>query len=205
MKTHYSTLARQLSLVEVIIALAVLTLAFSGSMSLFYTSATFSRSSAERAEARAQGYAELALLRSTLRNQPFFVGSTDNRATQFNRVIGEAGIPIADCAPNLAGAPQRFTGASPTFTRTQQTTINRGKTTLTIVTTCYFSEASAEADANLGQTANTLDLDADGVFGAAGAIAPGDMWALPVTVSVTWTTAEGQGGTETIVVNGVLY
>ena len=198
-------LRRYLSLVEVVVALAVLTLAFSGSMSLYYTSATYSRSSADRAEARAQGYAEIAVLRSTLRSQPFFSGSTDNRETLFNRVVGDASIAIADCAPNLAGVPQRFTGASPTFTRTQQVAVNRGKTTLTIVTTCYFSEAAAEADPNIGVTANTLDLDADEVFGSATVIAPGDMWALPVTVSVTWTTAEGRGATETVVVNGILY
>jgi len=198
-------LLRSLSLVEVIVALAVLTLAFSGSMSLYYTSATFSRSSAERAEARAQGYAEIAVLRSTLRSQPFFTGTTDNRENQFNRVVGDASIALANCAPNLAGNPQRFTGASPTFTRTQQTTINRGKTTLTLVTTVYFSEAAAEADANLGLTAGTLDLNADGVFADATVIPPGDMWALPVTVSVTWTTAEGGGATETVVVNGILY
>jgi Tfp pilus assembly protein PilW len=200
-----SRYGRQLSLVEVIVALAILTLAFSGSMSLYYTSATYSRSSAERAEARAQGFAEIALLRSTLRSQPFFNGATDNRETQFNRVIGEAAIALANCAPNLAGNPQRFTGVSPTFTRTQQTTINRGKTTLTVVTTCYFSEAAAEADANLGITAGTLDLNADEVFSDATVIAPGDMWALPVTVSVTWATAEGNGATETVIVNGILY
>lgn len=196
---------RRLSLVEVVVALAVLTLAFSGSMSLYYTSATFSRSSAERSEARAQGYAEIAVLRSTLRSQPFFNGSTDNRETLFNRVIGDASIATTNCAPNLAGNPQRFTGASPVFTRTQQTTINGGTTTLTLVTTCYFSEAAAEADSDLALSPNTLDLDADGAFGSAAPIAPGDMWALPVTVSVTWATAEGGGATETVVVNGVLY
>ncbi len=182
-------LRRHLSLVEVVVALAILTLAFSGSMSLYYSSATYSRSSAQRSEARTLVLAELATLRRTLRTAPFINGSTDNRATLFNDVVTND--------PNGA-----FGGGGTTFTRTRVVTMDRGRLNATIVATCYFSESLGETA--LGLTGG-LDLDADGATGSAAAIAPADMWALPTTVSITWNPVESQGGTETMTVSGVLY
>lgn len=185
-------LRRHLSLVEVVVALAILTLAFTGSMSLYYSSATYSRSSAQRSEARTLALAELATLRRTLRTAPFLDGATDNRATLFTDVVTND--------PNGAFVDA---GGGATYTRTRVVTMSRGRLgNVTIVTTCFFSESLGEAA--LGLTGG-LDLNADGTTGSVGTIAPADMWALPTTVSITWAPAEGQGGTETIAVSGVLY
>lgn len=187
--------ARTLSLIEVIMAMAVLTMAFAGSMSLYYTTATFSRSSAERTEARTLASAELAVLRRTVRTAPLVTQDVDNR----ERLYGDGtsfpgeGVIVAD--PN--GAFPNNVGA--TWTRTRQVPMNRGRSTATIVTTLIYDEQVA------GASFGPLDLNADGLPDQAGAIASADLWALPVTVTVTWTTAEGQGATETLTVSGILY
>ena len=184
-------LSRSLTLVELIVAIGVLALAFAGSMSLYYQTSTFSRSSADRSEARTVGQAQLAALRRTLRSAPLVNGGADNRDQQFTAVLSAVmqGAPI----------PGQTTYQGPA----QNVPLNRGRNTATVVVTAYAGEAAAEA--GLGLTAGTLDLDADGTFNGAAPIAFADLWAMPVTVTVTWTTAEGQGATETVTVTGILY